>query len=81
MGQTVTLTADATSEGRAFRAWVVDVVWQAYGETTLEITIPVYTTAKAVYRAAVDPTTPNRPGMSGDQQQDPNTDGPLQGDL
>ena len=80
VGQTMTVTADEMSEGRPFRAWVVDGVWQAYGETVLEITVPVHTTARAVYRAAVGPT-PDRPGLSGDQQQDPNTDGPLQGGL
>jgi hypothetical protein len=55
VGQTVTLTADPTSQGRPFRAWVVDGVYQTYGMTTIEFTVPVAMTARAVYRQVQPP--------------------------
>jgi len=66
----VTLTADATSQGRPFRAWIVDGVYQTYGMTTLELTVPVQTTVRAVYRQFQSP---------GGGQKDPIPVGPNQG--
>ncbi|HUU82528.1 MAG TPA: proprotein convertase P-domain-containing protein [Phycisphaerae bacterium] len=77
-----TVTADASYEGLAFRAWRVNGIPQRGGQTTLQLTLNQDVTVQAVY-ARIETQGSNRPGLSGslpDPGED-GSDGPLMGDL
>jgi hypothetical protein len=80
VGQTVTLTAPATSQGRPFRAWFVDGVRQPWGMTTLELDVPVHTTVKAKYAQIMAPPPGGGPKDPVSPQDPDNDGGPISGD-
>jgi probable HAF family extracellular repeat protein len=52
-GTVITLTAPPQAEGLVFHAWLVDGVMQNAGETTIDVTVVVDLTARAVYLSAM----------------------------